>query len=446
MSTELINYGVIASVSLLFLIGCLSHLSENDVFSKKRIRKFQNLIYLLIFETLIDWSFEILVAIDAPISILYIVKATELIVNPTSIYLVFLIFYDKKHIRQDPIMQKLRKIILAAIAGNTILQSFTLFGLKVFSIDADKHYHREPLVYIYVVLLLIGVFAMMHGIFVFSNKTQSTMRTTMLAFASILLISILLRALFAENNYDFLCMSAATPFLLIYYSHLTLRVDGLTRLLNRNVYQRVIKSINYTTIIIIIDANHFKEINDAFGHECGDQTLKQIGHAILEAYGQFAYCYRIGGDEFCVILKPDMFEKLIEETPHRDAYLMAEKFMTRLDEAIQIERDKGNDEGFLEYGVSQGYGIYYSESGYPDIEERMSPEMVAKLADECMYEAKKLYKEKHPIASRATEPTPSRPKVTYKEPKVEVAKQPGIIIEQQTGEIHNIEHIDTFYG
>lgn len=446
MLHDFINYSVIAGVSTLFLIGCLAHLSENDVFSKKRICQFQNLIYVLMFETLIDWVFEALVVVEAPVQVLYVVKATELIVNPTLIYLVFLIFYDKKNIKQEPIMQRLRKIILATIVGNVFLQSLALFGLNVFSIDAERQYHREILVCIYVILLLIGVFAMMHSILVFSSKTQSTMRVTMLAFAFILLASIMLRALFVDNNYDFLCMSVAMLFLLIYYSHLTLRVDYLTRLLNQNVYRRVIKSIDYTTIIIVIDANYFKEINDLFGHECGDHTLKQIGHAILEAYGQYASCYRMGGDEFCAILKPDMFDKLISETPRRDAYLMAEKFMARLDEAIQIESDKGNDEGFLEYGVSQGYGIYYSESGYPDIEERMTPEMVAKLADECMYEAKKLYKEKHPIASRATEPTPSRPKVTYKEPKVEVAKQPGIIIEHQTGEIHNIEHIDTFYS
>ena len=423
MSTELINYGVIASVSLLFLIGCLAHLSENDVFSKKRIRKFSNIIFVLVFLVIIDWGFEILAAIETPIPILYVIKATELVVNPTLIYLVFLVFYDKKYIKQDPIMQRLRQIILATIAGNTVLQTFTFFGLEVFSIDAERQYHRESLVYIYVIFLLIGVLAMMHGIFVFSSKTQSTMRVTMLAFATILLISILLRALFADNNYDFLCMSVAMPFLLIYYSHLTLRVDSLTRLLNQNVYQRVIKNINYTTIIIIIDANNFKDINDTFGHECGDQTLKQIGHAIIEAYGQYAYCYRIGGDEFCVILKPDMFEKLIEETPHRDAYLMAEKFMERLNAAIQVEKDNNSDEGFLDYGICQGYGIYYSESGYPNVKDRMTLEAVIKLADERMYDAKARYRKEHPqVTMNEADQAPARSKVIYEEPKVEVIK------------------------
>lgn len=420
MSKELTNYCVIAIISIVFLIGCLVHLSENDVFSKKRILKFQKLIYVLIFETTVDCLFELLATISkCPIWTLYIVKACELVVNPTLIFLVFDIFYDKKRIKQEPIMEKGRKVIVVTIVANAVLQALSIFGLRVFSIDANRQYNREPLVCVYVVLLLVGVFAMMYGMIKFSGKTQSTMRMTMVSFATILLVSILLRAMFENNNYDFLCMSVAIPFLLIYYSHLTLRVDPLTSLLNRNVYSRAIKSIDYTTIVIMVDANSFKRINDSFGHECGDQTLKQIGHAILEAYGQYAYCYRIGGDEFCIIMKPDIFEKLIEETPHHDAYSMAEKFMERLDVTIQAENEKNKEEGFLEYGISQGYAIYYAESNYPDIKDRMSFDAVLKLADERMYYNKGIYKKAN-VVTNAPEPDSARVRVVYErsDPKV----------------------------
>lgn len=426
MTQELINYCVIAAVSLLFLIGCLAHLCENDVFSKHRIGKFRRLIYMLMFEVIIDCLFEILAFLGTPISVLYVIKACEMIINPTLIYLVFDIFYDKKRVKQDPIMQRLQKFILVTIAANAVLQLLAVFGLKTFSIDSNGQYHRETLVIAYVILLVIGVFAIMYGIFVFSRKTQSTMQVTMFSFATILFISIVLRALFADNNYDFLCMSVAIPFLLIYYSHLTLRVDPLTRLLNRNVYSRAVKNVNYTTIVIIVDANNFKRINDSFGHECGDQTLRQIGHAIFEAYGQYAYCYRIGGDEFCVVLKPDMFGKLIEETPHHDVYYMAEKLMDRLEIAIQSEKDKNSEEGFLDYGVSQGYGIYYSETDYPEIVNRMPFEKVVELADKRMYHNKERCKKAHPELEKTPEPDSARARVIYKPSDPEIIDSSAI--------------------
>ena len=53
----------------------------------------------------------------------------------------------------------------------------------------------------------------------------------------------------------------------------------------------------------MFDVDDFKQINDRYGHIQGDLCLAGIAECIKKSYANFGYCYRIGGDEFCVLLK-----------------------------------------------------------------------------------------------------------------------------------------------
>ena len=56
-------------------------------------------------------------------------------------------------------------------------------------------------------------------------------------------------------------------------------------------------------MLVVFDVDHFKHINDRYGHLQGDVCLAEIADCIKKAYASCGYCYRIGGDEFCVLLK-----------------------------------------------------------------------------------------------------------------------------------------------
>ena len=51
------------------------------------------------------------------------------------------------------------------------------------------------------------------------------------------------------------------------------------------------------------DIDNFKQINDCYGHVQGDVCLAEIAECIKKVYANYGYCYRVGGDEFCVLLK-----------------------------------------------------------------------------------------------------------------------------------------------
>ena len=87
--------------------------------------------------------------------------------------------------------------------------------------------------------------------------------------------------------------------------------DGLTSLLNRRAFtelvdgylKRVEESERQTSgALLVIDVDHFKVVNDRFGHQMGDEALKLIARTIREAVRDTDLVGRIGGEEFCVFM------------------------------------------------------------------------------------------------------------------------------------------------
>ncbi len=99
--------------------------------------------------------------------------------------------------------------------------------------------------------------------------------------------------------------------------------DVLTGLPNRSKlieYTKEATLINHqnqtSMALLYIDLDNFKNINDAFGHDAGDQMLKKISQRLLEQVPKLSLVARIGGDEFCVVLNEvrdtSYVEKIVE--------------------------------------------------------------------------------------------------------------------------------------
>lgn len=79
--------------------------------------------------------------------------------------------------------------------------------------------------------------------------------------------------------------------------------DFLTGLPNRRYFfEKVTASQGHKPILqslAIIDVDHFKQINDTYGHDCGDYTLKELAKLVAEHFSDYTAA-RFGGEEFCV--------------------------------------------------------------------------------------------------------------------------------------------------
>jgi two-component system cell cycle response regulator len=100
------------------------------------------------------------------------------------------------------------------------------------------------------------------------------------------------------------------------------RTDAMTGLGNRGRLQVDLPpcfaeaSVERPLLLILFDLNGFKHYNDTFGHPAGDELLVRFGAALLDALGEDGTAYRIGGDEFCVLLTCDRerFEEVSRAT------------------------------------------------------------------------------------------------------------------------------------
>lgn len=82
--------------------------------------------------------------------------------------------------------------------------------------------------------------------------------------------------------------------------------DRMTGLENRNAYELCIRNIASQSLtelaFVLFDIDKMKNINDTYGHHAGDQVISLTAGCIDEIFGEAGDCFRIGGDEFCVIL------------------------------------------------------------------------------------------------------------------------------------------------
>ena len=149
--------------------------------------------------------------------------------------------------------------------------------------------------------------------------------------------------------------------------------DFLTGLYNRmkceNDLQKIIRrSMKENTIgaVLFIDLDDFKHINDGLGHQFGDILLQQIAAGLQAIPGLRGNCYRMGGDEFIIIILPEQYEDLdntimqVTTIFNRPWYLMD-----------------------TEYYCTMSMGIVTFPNCGTDVNE------LIKKADIAMYEAKK---------------------------------------------------------
>lgn len=86
------------------------------------------------------------------------------------------------------------------------------------------------------------------------------------------------------------------------------RTDYLTGLGNRRNLQRAIDGhaagVRQISDVIAIDLDHFKSINDRFGHAAGDALLREVGKVLRTDFAKYGDICRIGGEEFVVLVRP----------------------------------------------------------------------------------------------------------------------------------------------
>lgn len=150
--------------------------------------------------------------------------------------------------------------------------------------------------------------------------------------------------------------------------------DSLTSLYNARKFISVLKELqskNQNYFLIYMDLNDFKQINDNFGHEVGDEVLIITGRKISNCIKETDRAFRIGGDEFAIII----------EGSHDISFIKS--VIQRIKDSIS--RETVLKSGRFQFTASAGY------ARFP--EDAKEYEEIIKIADKAMYKDKKEFKE-----------------------------------------------------
>ncbi|MEK6637834.1 MAG: GGDEF domain-containing protein [Pseudomonadota bacterium] len=83
-----------------------------------------------------------------------------------------------------------------------------------------------------------------------------------------------------------------------------MKFDGLTGIFNRSHFLDSVRATRVNGMMLIVDVDHFKSVNDDLGHDAGDEVLRVLATRIAVAVGNDGLVGRLGGEEFAVFL-PD---------------------------------------------------------------------------------------------------------------------------------------------
>ncbi len=150
--------------------------------------------------------------------------------------------------------------------------------------------------------------------------------------------------------------------------------DPLTGLFNRGYFDKSLpvelersRRSGLPVSLLLADLDHFKEINDTYGHPAGDQVLREVARVLRQCARSIDVVCRIGGDEFAIILNQVDLNTA-----------------TRLSQRLsgELKRRTRNARGPFAEEVSATIGL----AAFPD--EAATPEELVALADQRLYQGK----------------------------------------------------------
>ncbi len=266
--------------------------------------------------------------------------------------------------------QKYEKFLLAPILINAFFSFLSINYHFFFNINSESVYSRGRFfgtqILLNLMYLIIFLVCDLHK----NRRYLNGEKIWVVVCTVISVFGIMIQSINADYVIIWGTISVAMIIYHINFLNNLLKHDELTNLLTRRMYKMSLTKINKrkSAVIINIDVNSFKTINDSYGHSFGDTVLKECARNIQYYFVDYGFAYRTGGDEFAVICN-DINQKQIEYT-----------FKCIEDSLIPISQKIG-----IKKLLAYGYNMYTPQNDNDIYQSE-------KLADELMYKNKTQFK------------------------------------------------------
>lgn len=312
MTTHYLPYAITEAYCMIYAATILFRLNSS-IGTEHEVFELRNMIfsYFGMLATDIFWAL-------SEDGILYIPPMINAVVNGMTLLSISLGCYFWFRFVEDrlspPYMNRRHHetVIRIPIAILCALDAASIFTGWIFTIDAGNHYTTGPLFLIQAVInyayLLIPTINSLIRFF----RTRSRLQRTEYGTYAVYMIAPLSAGLL-EDTVPTVPILALNIFMVIHLLFLTIQNmqiyhDALTDLNNRRRLDQYLEerlpkaSAAHPVMLLMIDINRFKAINDGFGHIEGDKALKTVSAVLRKAAEKYgAFIARYGGDEFCLV-------------------------------------------------------------------------------------------------------------------------------------------------
>lgn len=254
---------------------------------------------------------------------------------------VFVEMFDEKYSSWHSLAYVIPSIV-------TVLSTLSIWQGLIFSVSDQNEYSRGPLFGVYITAYVIGFVLIL-----ISNIIQRrSLRKGDWRFLSLLYIFLISGTSVQVLHPGVLTTwHTVTIVLVVYYifqCEIQFRIDQVTGLLNRQAFTKRMEELSKSKKagVVLMDIDFFKNVNDKYGHAMGDICLHTMGEIIKESFGQYGQCFRIGGDEFCVLFQEENCRHIEERINDAMARIIAARSKNP---ALPL--------------ISYGYSVYERDSG-----------------------------------------------------------------------------------
>ena len=278
---------------------------------------------------------------------------------------------------------------LGALLGQVAIVA-ALVGYPPFLASAAAAYHATqpawltwtPVPAIAVGAFALGALVILGGIVFFSAPTGR-------AFLWALLASFLALHSVGSEVASTIYLSTAGLILVVAVieaSYLMAYHDGLTGLPARRALNEALQSIHGQFTIAMVDVDHFKKLNDRYGHDVGDQVLRMVASRLSKVNGG-GRAYRYGGEEFAILFPGKELDDCLDELEALRASIQRSAFTLRRRLRPRKKPKQGSDDGTGAKGRKQITVTVSIGAAEPD-GKASAAEQVIQAADKALYRAK----------------------------------------------------------
>lgn len=260
---------------------------------------------------------------DVPHNLRYITSATGYALRPVPIMLFAAILKRE---------EKKQYYILVPLAILNGMIAYTSISTKwMFYFDERNQFHRGPMGALPFIVSAIYILCLF---FWSIERYRLGYRKESIIVAFISIMAVVASGMETVFHFKFIINGVGAISSVFYYLFLhtqTYKRDALTQALNRHsFYMDCEKYMKFPTVIVSVDINNLKKINDTGGHAQGDLAIVTVAKTLQNVFINCGKLYRIGGDEFVLLCMKaseekvyellDLVEEELDKTPYRIAW------------------------------------------------------------------------------------------------------------------------------